>query len=654
DGFLDIFIGSVKGNNRLYINQKNGTFKIDSNFSGITEELKNVSVTKAGFFDYDNDGFIDLLICGEHTDKNGRGLFLYHNENTKTFKNSTEILPENIKTGVTFELFDYNDDGDIDILLAETSGNIALLRNDGGNLNHFIKIRLIGLRTGSAKNNYFGIGAKVEMRAGDLYNTAVVTKQDVHFGLGSKSEVDVLRITWTNGVPQNIFMPGRDKAIVEAQLLKGSCPFLYTWDGNEFVFVKDILWRSALGMPLGIMGGTTTYGFPEASDDYIKIPGELLKMQKNLYKLNITSELWETIYLDKIELIAVDHPDSTEIFVEEQFSPPPFPGLKIYHVDKKILPASATDGEGNDLLEYISEKDDKYIAGFKPTAYQGITEVHQLILDPGPSIKEDSLFIFLNGWIFPTDASINVAISQNPDIKVIQPVFQVVNNKGEWETVIENTGFPMGKDKTMIINMSGKFLSSDHRIRIITNMEIYWDYIFFSTSQISKASLNVIPLKIKRADIHYRGFSEMYRKGGRYGPHWFNYSVIDKTIGWRDLTGNYTRYGDVLALLKQTDNKYIISNAGDEISVSFSDSKNSEIKKGWKRDFLIRSVGWVKDGDLNTLTGNTVEPLPFHGMTQYPPSRDEKFPESDDYKIYMKKYNTRVVTREGFINKLKK
>ncbi len=88
---------------------------------------------------------------------------------------------------------------------------------------------------------------------------------------------------------------------------------------------------------------------------------------------------------------------------------------------------------------------------------------------------------------------------------------------------------------------------------------------------------------------------------------------------WRDLSGNYTRYGDVLPLLTESDNKYIISNAGDETSVKFDAEGLPELKEGWKRDFLIHSVGWVKDGDINTAFGSTVLPLPYHGMKSYPP-----------------------------------
>jgi protein involved in temperature-dependent protein secretion len=654
DGFLDMFITSVNGgNHELFRNKGNGTFESVKNSKEMFSAMQHVKAYDAKFFDFDNDGFQDLIVVGESEEKDGRGVFLYHNDGKGNFEDVSRLLPEEPKSGRQIALFDYNDDGDIDVVIAGLNGGITLLRNDGGSNNHYVTMKLVGLRAGSAKNNHFGIGAKVEVRSGDLYQSMIVTDPSVHFGLGNRSKADVIRITWTNGVPQNIFSPGTDQALIEAQTLKGSCPFLFTWDGNEFTFVKDVMWRSALGMPLGIMGGNTAYAFPDASDDYIKIPGDLLKPKDGLYSIQLTSELWETMFFDKIQLVAVDHPDSVDIFVPEQFSPPPFPGNKQFQVKEKHIPVSATDSQGNDVLSFIAAKDDKYLSDFNPDKYQGVTEMHDLILDPGQVGKNNNLFLFLNGWIFPTDASINVAISQSSALKVVRPFVQVINKKGEWETVIENLGFPMGKDKTVIADLSGKFLSSDHRIRIRTNMEIYWDYIFFSDN-IPNAPVISTVLDPVSADLHYRGFSHTYRKGGRYGPHWFDYSSVDKATKWRDLSGNYTRYGDVLPLLTESDNKYVISNAGDETSIEFNSKGLPELKSGWKRDFLIHSVGWVKDGDINTALGSTVLPLPFHGMKSYPPANNDIYPNDAEHQKYLQEYNTRVVTSDDFRNALKK
>ncbi|TAL62627.1 MAG: hypothetical protein EPN88_13140 [Bacteroidetes bacterium] len=654
DGFPDLFITSVSGGGQqLFRNIGNSRFEPAKNSNEMFSAMLHVKAYNAKFFDFDNDGFLDLLIAGESEEKGGRGLFLYHNDGKGNFTDASSLLPEEPKSGRQIAVFDYNDDGDLDIVVAGLNGGVFLLRNDGGNINHYIRMKLVGLRAGSARNNHFGIGAKVEIRSGDLYQSMVVTDPNIHFGLGNRSRADVIRITWTNGVPQNIFLPGADQALIEAQTLKGSCPFLYTWNGDEYVFAKDIIWRSALGMPLGIMGGTTAYSFPDASDDYIKIPGELLKPRNGTYSIQVTSELWETIYFDKVELVAVDHPDSIDVFVTEQFSPPPFPGKKVFKVKEKHIPVSAKDSRGNDVLPFIAERDDKYLSDFKPDKYQGITEMHDLIIDPGNVDQSKNLFLFLNGWIFPTDASINVAISQSGNLKVIRPYIQVINNKGEWETVIDNPGFPMGKDKTVIADLSGKFLSGDHRIRIRTNMEIYWDQIFFSDC-LSDAPVISTVLNPVSADIHFRGFSRSFRKGGRYGPHWFDYSNVDKNKRWRDLAGNYTRYGNVLPLLKESDNKYIISNAGDETSIEFDVKSLPELKKGWKRDFLIHSVGWVKDGDINTALGNSVLPLPFHGMTSYPPAEKDSYPNDPELQKYLQEYNTRAVTSEDFRNAVKK
>ena len=114
-----------------------------------------------------------------------------------------------------------------------------------------------------------------------------------------------------------------------------------------------------------------------------------LKPDKGLYSIQLTSELWETMYYDKVQLVALDHPDNVDVFVPEQFSPPPFPGDKQYQVSEKSIPVSAIDSEGNDVLSFISEKDNNYLSDFKPGKYQGVTEMHDLILDPGKTGKDN-------------------------------------------------------------------------------------------------------------------------------------------------------------------------------------------------------------------------------------------------------------------------
>jgi hypothetical protein len=546
---------------------------------------------------------------------------------------------------------DYNMDGDLDILLVGTDGKLHLLRNDGGNVNKYLKVRLVGLRVGSGKNNHFGIGAKVEVRAGDLYQSRTVTEEVIHFGLGQRLKADVMRIIWTNGAPQNLFFPGSDQDIVEEQMLKGSCPFLYAWDGERFEFVKDILWRSALGMPMGIMSGEMAYAFANSTEEYMKIPGDALVAKDGDYTLQITMELWETSYYDEFKLRVVDHPVEADIYVDEKFITPPYPPDRIYTVSDRRKPLSAVDGEGNDLTALLDEWDYKYVSNLMPTQFQGIVEPHDMIIDLGNLSNAEEVILFLHGWIFPTDASINVNVSQTPDVVVFPPRVQVPDENGEWTTVIESINFPNGKDKTCIVDLSGKFLTDDYRVRFQTSMQIYWDHLFFTVDEPAVEIAETVLLP-SSADLHYRGYSRMYRKGGRYGPHWFDYSTVETGPKWRDLTGDYTRYGDVLALVTEPDNRVVIMNSGDEMTVKFSNLDVPSLQKGWVRDYILYSDGWLKDGDMNTARGQTVAPLPFHALKAYPYGPEQKTPDEETYREYLMKYNTRTVTGDVFREQL--
>ncbi len=657
DGFLDLFFASTEpGGSGLYLNRGDGSFAPDDISEDVSRTLGGVRAMDGAFFDFDNDGFLDLMVVGEAAGEGGSGVFLYHNDGNGKQWLAPDNLPADLTSGREITLFDYNDDGDLDVAVTGLDGGVRLFRNDGGNNHNYIKMKLVGLKAGSAKNNYYGIGARVEVRAGSLYQSAVVTGPDIHFGLGPRSQAEVIRIIWTNGVPQNMFFPATNQDLIEEQQLKGSCPFLYTWNGEEFVFQKDIMWKSALGMPLGIMGEGTAYAPAGASADYVKIPGDQLVPRDGKLVMQVTGELWETMYMDQFELIVLDHPAGVEVYVDERMGPPSVEGYRLYQVSERIPPVSAVNQYGEDLLPWLLERDDRYHPGSQPGKYQGVTEASELVLDPGkidPEMLEGEkpFRLFLYGWIFPTDASINASISQSDQVKTFPPVVEVMGDGGEWEVAVGNLGFPMGKDKMLVADLTGKIHPGDPRVRIRTNMDIHWDQVFFSTGD-PGAEVRPVRLKPVAADLHYRGFSRTYRKGGRHGPHWFDYSKVSTAPKWRDLTGYYTRYGDVLPLVTESDSRYIIKNAGDETTLEFDASGLPELPAGWTRDYLIYSVGWVKDGDLNTAHGQTVEPLPFHGMSAYPYGPGDNYPESEELREYRREYNTRKVGTEGFVREL--
>ena len=649
DGHLDLFIADLAGEQHaIFQNKGDGTFIKDEPSLSALDGLTGFVIIKADFADVDNDGYLDLLVAGRSTrkDKYQSGLLLLHNNGQGKYTDASSSLPPELGIIELVKTADLDNDGDLDIIIMNDRGNVRIMRNDGGNLNNFLKIRLAGLRTGSSKNNYFGFGSKVEVKSGGLYQMRHVNKTVSHFGLGNRAGADVVRVLWSNGVPQNRFTPQKNQTIVETQTLKGSCPYLYAWDGNEYAFVTDVLWPSALGMPLGIMAGEPLYAFPNSTDEYLWMTGEKVHARDGKYTLQFTTELWESPYLDKINLVVLDHPESVDVYINETFTPPPYPPFRIYSVAKKYIPLSAVDQLGNDLRNDLLVQDEEYTMHLTPGKYQGITELHDLILDFGDLDHADSIFLFLQGWLFPTDASINVNISQSSETGLTFPQLQVVNRKGDWETVIDNLGFPKGKNKTMIFDLTGKFIVADYRVRIRTNMEIYWDHIFMATD-VTNNNLTVVNLQPASADLHYRGFSMISRKdfGSPHIPDYYNITTGQK---WRDLTGTYTRYGDVLPLLLESDSKYVIMNAGDEISLEFIASDLPRLPENWRRDFLFYNDGWLKDGDLNTAHGQTVEPLPFHGMSAYPYGFGDAYPTDSDYIEYMNMYNTRTVTTDSF------
>jgi len=651
DGWLDILVsGSGESTVAIYRNLGDGSFQIAEQTNAVFDSVQALESIATLTLDYDNDGFQDLLISGDSQNVGDQqnGLFLFHNAHSGRFANGSDALPEAISKSAAIASMDYDNDGDEDLLTVTGDGSLHLWRNDGGNTKKYQNIALRGLLAGSSKNNYFGIGAKVEVKAGALYQMRVMNEPVEHFGLGLQDSANVVRVVWSNGVPQNNIGPEPNQSLVENQVLKGSCPWLYAWNGEEYEFVTDVLWASALGMPLGIMGGERdyAYAFSNSTDEYLKIPGSALQPKNGMYSLQFTDELWETPYVDQVKLLVVDHPADMEIYVDEEFVPPPFPEFRVYGVQKKQYPIAVSDERGNDLREDILEMDGRYISNLTPARYQGIMEMHDLVLDLGDIAQADSVYLFFQGWVFPTDASINVAMAQSEDQQSISPYLQVIDANGNWKTALPGLGFPKGKNKTMIIALDAQQLQYDTKIRLRTNMQIYWDHIFYAT-EVTDQPLRITTLNPREADLHYRGFSNVSR-ATPYSPHIPDYDEVSTEPQWRDLTGMYTRYGDVVELLQNSDSKYVIMNAGDEITMEFQADEAPNLAEGWTRDFVLYNDGWLKDGDLNTATGQTVEPLPFHGMSQYPYGPEESYPQDQEHQDYLRQYNTRKVETEQF------
>jgi len=647
DGRFDLVALAANGGAMLWRNTGGGNFASDHRSDALLRDAAGSTRGDVRFVDVDNDGWLDIVAVRSGSGGIGRAVLL-RNDRSGRFTRPRRGMPPTVASGEQIVVDDIDGDGDADLLIAD-AGAARVLRNRAGSANLAARITLTGLRTGSGKNNTFGIGSKLELRAGEIFQTRVATDRVTLFGLGPHLKADVLRVQWPNGVPETIYFPGTDQDVLELEQLKGSCAFLYTWDGTGFRFITDVVWRSALGMPMGLMAGgkgvgaATAYAPAGASQEYLRIPGASLRPRDGTYQLQFTEELWETAYMDHVRLIAVDHPDSVDVFVDERFVPPGPVSMRPYLITRPQPPRSAVDERGVDVLPALLTNDRVYVSNFAPTGYQGVVEPHEVVMDLGPDAGKPGTALFLRGWIYPTDASINVALSQQSAITVTMPALEVRDASGKWVTAAA-IGFPSGKDKTIVVDLANRFPTMDHRVRIRTTMQIYWDQAFVAT-ELRDGAVRTTTLEPRSADLHFRGYSRMYRAGGRFGPHWFDYDSVTKESPWRPITGAFTRFGDVLPLLTASDDRYVVMAPGDEMTVKFSATSADSLPAGWRRDFLLYTDGWIKDSDLNTAFGDSVGPLPFHAIKSYPYSRGDVYPSDSAHVQYLRAYNTRVIRR---------
>jgi hypothetical protein len=302
--------------------------------------------------------------------------------------------------------------------------------------------------------------------------------------------------------------------------------------------------------------------------------------------------------------------------VDERFVPMQPPRLQV-QATTEIRPFDlAHDESGRDVRNPIAAVDGRYVSDFALGQYQGIAEDHWIEFSLPTDIPEDNELVLVgSGWIYPTDSSLNVAISQGNHPIPSGLVLEAHDSLQGWKAVSGDLGFPAGKNKTVVLPVPRKSLDAgQRRFRLRTNLEIYWDQLGWAVA-LPGAEMVTSTAGTAVARLEHRGFSRL-KPIGRRLPDTPIYEQLSG-IGpiWRDLEGYYTRHGDVRELLASTDDRYVIMDAGDELILSFDPPPAPP--PGWVRDFVLVGDGWVKDGDFNTVASRTVGPLPSHDMKFY-------------------------------------
>jgi tetratricopeptide (TPR) repeat protein len=598
--------------------------------------------------DYDDDGWVDLAAVGET--KDGRGeVRLFRNLGPDGWKDvTTDIGLDKIqlKNPRAIIAGDYDNDGAVDLLVTQNHGSAILLRNEGGNKNNSLRLALKGLN-----DNKTAIGTKVEVfSAGvrqkfEVYGSSGYLGQNSPYltiGLGQAKEADVVRMFWPTGVLQDEMEVAANKVqeFLEIDRRGSSCPTLFAWDGTRYSLVGDMLGASVVGHWVGTHNGQIERNIPRPAEA-IKLDRRTLREKDGKLSFRFMEPLEESVYLDQAKLLAIDHPATDDVYPNEYFaSNPPYPPFKVVFSNNNDArsPAGVWDNHGHNVLPELLAH--HYFGDFKVLPFLGFAEPHSLELDLGEAYRGGPLWLLMHGEIEYFSATSMYAADQ-AHLTPFAPYVEAQNEKGKWVRVVDDLGFPAGGPRTITADLTGKVPVGTRRIRMTTNLQIYWDNILISRTD-QKQSVRVTPVPLAHANLSFHGFP-LKIEDQPPGNVKYIYEQVSATGPYTRPAGAYTRYGDVVPLLTALDDKFAVFGSGDEIALDFDPATLPVLPAGWVRDYFFVANGYEKDMDFYAYRGDTVTPLPFGAMKSYP-YPDQSFPADPDHMNYQLEYNTRFMS----------
>ncbi len=605
--------------------------------------------------DYDNDGWLDLIAAGESS--NGAELRLLRNLGSKGWGDVTKDVHLDgvkLKQPRAIAVADIDGNGDADLVVTQLGGAPIILRNEGGNHNNWMSIDLkalndnksgIGTKVELLNDNKSGIGTKVELYAGMLYQKWEVAGASGYLGqsaapilagLGSERNAEVVRLLWPTGVPQDeINLAAKQvHSIAELDRRGSSCPVLFSWNGREYEFIADMIGP-------GVVGHWVAPGERDVPDpdEYLKVPAHSVKARKGLLSFRFMEPMEETVYLDQVRLLAIDHPATYEVFPNERFvSAPPFPEFRVIASRDAHAPAGAWDDHGNNVLELISKHDRKYVTSLEELPFAGFAKLHWIELDLGDWDSQKPLRLIIDGYTDYFTATSMYAADQ-AGIKVIPPYVEALDAQGKWVRVVEDMGFPAGLERTMIADLTGKIPAGTRRIRIVNNLKIYWDAIRIDQTE-DVQDVRVAQVPLAKAALDYVGYPrEIQLKPA--SDTVYSYSHRSMSGPYAHAAGNYTRYGDVYDLLRGSDDRFVVFGSGEGLKLDFDSKQLPALPAGWIRDYFFYADGFEKDLDFYAAHAFTVEPLPRHSPLPYPYPVGKDYPADAEHQDYQLEYNTR-------------
>ncbi len=585
--------------------------------------------------DIDNDGWIDLAAIVETTA--GPRVRVLRNRGDGTFEDVSHALGlDSIRLTAPRGLIaaDVDGDGAADLIVTQQNAPPLLLRNVGANKNHFVRLDLTGFA-----DNKTALGAKVEVFANGLWQKwelagasgyQTQAPPQILVGLGQAPGIDLLRILWPTGVLQDeIDLPQtRVLAIKEADRRGSSCPVLFVWNGHRYKFVTDVIGAAVVGHWF-----TPARRNTPNPGEWVKVNGADVALVNGRISARFMEPMEEVNYIDQLRMIAVDHPADVEVNPDERFlDDPPFASGRVIASKGARLPLGAWDSEGHDVLSLLSRRDHKFAGGFTALPYDGFANLHALTLDLGPLDAKSPLRLLMTGYVNYFSATSHYAAWQ-AGVKEIPPYVEAELPDGKWQRIPGDAGFPAGLERTIIVDLTGKLPDGTRRIRLMTNLQIYWDQVLIDQSANAESRATEIPLA--SATLHFRGYPKQIDLASP-GDLDYNYDLVSLTGPFQHERGSYTRMGDVTPLLKNISDRFVVFGSGEEVAAEFDASQLPLLPPYWKRDYFFYANGYVKDMDWWDASPFTVAQMPFHGMNAYPYPKPKEYPldaQSLDYQL---------------------
>lgn len=595
--------------------------------------------------DIDNDGWIDLAAIVETSA--GPRVKVFRNKGDGSFEDVSHALGlDSVALNNPRGLIaaDVEGDGAPDLIVTQEHASPVLLRNVGANKNHFVRLDL-----GGYADNKTALGSKVEIFANGQWQKwelagasglATQSAPQILIGLGEADHIDLLRILWPTGILQDeIDLPHTQViAMKEADRRGSSCPVLFAWDGHKYKLVTDVIGAAVVGHWFT----PTRRNIPNPGE-WVKVDGDRLASVDGKLSLRFIEPMEEVNYIDQLRLVAVDHPEDVEVNPDERFlDDPPFASGRVVASRGARLPIGAWDGEGCDVLNVLSKRDHRFAGGFTPTAYDGFANTHYLTVDLGHINTSAPLRLLMTGYVNYFSAT-SLYAARQAGIKPISPYVQAQRPDGTWATIPGEAGFPAGLERTIVVDLTGKLPPHTRKIRLVSNLEIYWDQVLIDNNPEVQTRTTEVPLTM--ATERFRGYPTQI-EGKSPGDLDYDYDRVSLTGPFQHQRGSYTHLGDVTALVKGIDDRYAIFGSGEEIATEFDATKLPVLPPHWKRDYFFYANGYVKDMDWWDAMPFTVSQLPFHEMSKYPYPLTEKFPDDEGSINYQLKYNDRFDSGE--------